>query len=43
MSKLWVGYLTTLTVLSVYSVDDKAMNQYGAVGGMRIVKENEST
>jgi hypothetical protein len=27
----------------VNSVDYKAMNEYGAIGGMRIVEENKST
>jgi hypothetical protein len=31
------GYLATLSVSTLYSVDDKTINECGAVGGMRTV------
>jgi hypothetical protein len=38
-----VGYLKTLTVLRLYSVGGKMINEYGAVGGMRIGRGNRIT
>jgi hypothetical protein len=44
-SKLFfkVCYLTTLSVAKLYSVDDRIINECGAVGGMRIGRGNGST
>jgi hypothetical protein len=36
-------YLRTLSVLGLYSVDDRMINGYGADGGMRIGRGNRST
>jgi hypothetical protein len=38
-----VGYLTTLSIPGLYSVDDKIINEYGAVGGMEIGKGNQNS
>jgi hypothetical protein len=38
----FVGYLTTLPVSRLYTVDNRMINEYGAVGGMRIIKGNLS-
>jgi hypothetical protein len=38
-----VGYLTTLSVLTLCSVDGGMMNECGAVGGMRIDRGNRCT
>jgi hypothetical protein len=32
-----ISYLTTLSLSSLYSVDDRMINDYGAVGGMRFI------
>jgi hypothetical protein len=37
-----VCYLTTVTVSGLYGIDDKMINEYGIVGGMRIGRENRS-
>jgi hypothetical protein len=38
-----VGYLTALCILRLYNVDDRVINECGAVDGMRIGKVNQST
>jgi hypothetical protein len=38
-----VGYLTTLSVSGLYSVDDMMIAEQEAVGGMRIGRGNRST
>jgi hypothetical protein len=38
-----VSYLTMLSVLRLYGINDRMINEYGAVGGMGIGKENQST
>jgi hypothetical protein len=35
------GYLTTLSLSILYSVDDRMINESGAVGGMEIGRETE--
>jgi hypothetical protein len=37
------GYLTTLPVSRLYRLDDRLINEYGAVGGMTVGKGNWST
>jgi hypothetical protein len=37
------SYLTTPPVLTLYSVGDRMINEYGAVSGMRIGRGNRST
>jgi hypothetical protein len=39
----FVCYLTTLSGLRLYSTDDRMLNEYEAVGEMRIGKRNRST
>jgi hypothetical protein len=36
------GYLMTLSVARVSNIDDKMINEYAEVGGMRIGRENQS-
>jgi hypothetical protein len=38
-----VCYLTILSVLRLYSIDGRMINEYGAIGRMRIGGENQST
>jgi hypothetical protein len=38
-----VGYLTTLSILRLYSIDDRMINKCGAVGGMGVGRGNQST
>jgi hypothetical protein len=38
-----VGYLTMLSVLRLYSFDDRMSNECGAVGGIRIGRGNRNT
>jgi hypothetical protein len=38
-----VGHLTTLTVSTLYNVDDRMINEHGAVCGMRIGRGNRNT
>jgi hypothetical protein len=40
---LKVGYLTTLSLSRLYSVDDMMIDKYGTVGIMRIGWENRIT
>jgi hypothetical protein len=35
-SPLCVCYLVTLSLLRLYSISDRMVNEYGAVGGIRI-------
>jgi hypothetical protein len=34
-----VGYLTTLSVSILYNADDKVINEYRTVGGIKIGKD----
>jgi hypothetical protein len=38
----YVGYLTTLPVTRLYTVDDKMINERGAVGGIKMGRANLS-
>jgi hypothetical protein len=39
----WYCLLMMLSVLRLYGINDRMINDYGAVGGMRIGKENQCT
>jgi hypothetical protein len=43
ISLIFVAYLTTLSVLRLYSVDDRMVNEYGAVGGLKVGRGNRIT
>jgi hypothetical protein len=38
-----VGYLTTLSMLEPYIVDERMINKYGANGGMKLSRKNQNT
>jgi hypothetical protein len=38
-----VCYLTMLSISSLYTIGDRMVNEYGAVGGMRMGRGNQST
>jgi hypothetical protein len=40
---IFLSYLTRLSVSSLYSVDDRMINEYRAVSGMRIGRGGRST
>jgi hypothetical protein len=40
---LFVCCLTILSVFRLYSIDGRMTNEYGAIGRMRIGRENQST
>jgi hypothetical protein len=42
-NSLFVAYLTTLSVSRLYGDDDRMINEYGAVGGMKIGRGNRIT